>query len=129
MFTGRDLGHPRHMSSDRGAEPPGNVNLRSEARGETLDVAISGELDMAAAFKLETHLDALLAAPDTQAVVLDLAEVTFIDSAGVGALLAVRERAQQLGIELAISRVSGRVQRVLDATGLGDMSAEKGPGR
>jgi anti-anti-sigma factor len=77
---------------------------------------------MAAAFKLETELDGLLAAPDTKAVVLDLAEVTFIDSAGLGSLLAIRERAQQLGIDLAIARVSDRVQRILDATGLGEIA-------
>ena len=100
----------------------GGLTLRSHVRGATLEVMLSGELDMAAAFKLETELDGLLAAPDTQAVVLDLAEVTFIDSAGLGTLLAIRDRAKQLGIDLEIARVSDRVQRILDATGLGDIS-------
>jgi anti-anti-sigma factor len=97
------------------------LRLRSHLRGATLEVTVSGELDMSAAFKLETELDRLLAAPDTQTVVLDLAEVTFIDSAGLGTLLALRERAKQLGIDLEIARVSDRVQRILDATGLGDI--------
>jgi anti-anti-sigma factor len=109
------------MPSDGTARPPGDVNLRCEVRGATLDVTVSGDLDMAAAFPLETRLDALLAEPDMQAAVLDLSQVTFIDSAGLGALLAIRERAQQHGIELTISRVSDRVQRVLDATGLSDI--------
>jgi anti-anti-sigma factor len=56
-------------------------------------------------------------------VVLDLAEVTFIDSAGLGTLVAIRERARQLGVDLKISRVSERVQRILDVTGLGDFPA------
>ncbi|HET6550475.1 MAG TPA: STAS domain-containing protein [Solirubrobacter sp.] len=100
----------------------GDLRLRSDVSGARVDVTVGGELDMAAAFKLETELDGLLAAPDTQAVVLDLADVTFIDSAGLGSLLAIRERAKQLGIELAIARVSDRVQRILEATGLGDIA-------
>jgi anti-anti-sigma factor len=99
----------------------GDLRLRSDVCGATLNIMIGGELDMTAAFKLETELDRLLAAPDTQAVALDLAEVTFIDSAGLGSLLAIRDRAKQLGIDLAIARVSDRVQRILDATGLGDI--------
>jgi anti-anti-sigma factor len=100
----------------------GDLRLRSDASGARVDVKVGGELDMAAAFKLETELDGLLAAPDTQAVVLDLADVTFIDSAGLGTLMAIRERAQQLGIDLAVARVSERVQRILDATGLGEIT-------
>jgi len=106
------------MRSDR---TPGDLTLRSEPHDATVDVTVSGDLDMAAAFKFETELEGALAGPDTRAVVLDLAEVTFIDSAGLGALLAIRERANQAGVELAIARVSDRVQRVLDATGLGDL--------
>jgi anti-anti-sigma factor len=101
----------------------GQLRLSSHVSDATLDVTVSGELDMAAAFKLESELDEALAAPDMQAVVLDLAEVTFIDSAGLGSLLAIRERAQQRGIDLAIARVSDRVRRVLDVAGLGDISA------
>jgi anti-anti-sigma factor len=101
----------------------GHLRLSSRVSGATLDVTVSGELDMAAAFKLEGELDEALAAPDMQAVVLDLAEVTFIDSAGLGSLLAIQEQARQRGIHLAIARVSDRVQRVLDVAGLGDISA------
>jgi anti-anti-sigma factor len=102
---------------------PGDLTLRSHPGDATLDVVVSGDLDMAAAFKFETELEGVLAEPDTRAVVLDLTEVTFIDSAGLGALLAVRERASQAGVDLAIARVSDRVQRVLEATGLGDLPA------
>jgi anti-anti-sigma factor len=77
---------------------------------------------MAAAFQLETRLDALLGAGDVRAVQLDLAQVGLVDSAGLGALLAVRERANQMGIDLAITRVSDRVRRILDLTGLADIA-------
>jgi anti-anti-sigma factor len=87
-----------------------------------MEVIVAGNLDMAAAFQFETRIDALLAAAGVQTVRLDLAQVGFVDSAGLGALLAVRDRANQLGINLAITPVSDRVRRILELTGLADIA-------
>lgn len=96
--------------------------LREDLHDATLELAVAGDLDMAAAFELETRLDAFLRRGDVSAVVMDLVQVGFIDSAGLGALVAIRERAQQLGIGLTIPRVSDRVRRILEMTGLGDIA-------
>jgi anti-anti-sigma factor len=80
-------------------------------------VAVSGDFDMAATFKLEPEVDRLLAATRPRRLVVDLAEAGFIDSAGVGALLSIRERTEQLGVELILANVPDPVQRVLDLTG------------
>jgi anti-anti-sigma factor len=110
------------MRGDETAPSTGELILRSHARDSTIEIMVAGNLDMAAAFQLETRLDALLAAGEVDAVELDLAQVGFVDSAGVGALLAVRERAHQMGTDLAITRVSDRVRRILDLTGLADIA-------
>jgi anti-sigma B factor antagonist len=110
------------MRNDEPAPSTGDLTLRSHARDATIEVMVAGNLDMAAALQLETRVDAVLAAGDVRAVQLDLAQVEFVDSAGLGALLAVRDRANQLGIDLAITRVSDRVRRILDLTGLGDIA-------
>src|SRR5688500_9155535 len=68
--------------------------------GESLEVALQGELDMAAAFRLEPELERWLRTHDARRLVLDLAELTFVDSAGLGALLSIRDRAEDLGIEM-----------------------------
>ena len=73
---------------------------------------------MAAAFRFESDLDRLLATPDARELVLDLADVRFVDSAGLGALLSIRERATQLGIDLRISRASNPVRRILAVSGV-----------
>jgi anti-anti-sigma factor len=52
--------------------------------------------------------------------VIDLDQVAFVDSAGLGALLSIRERAGELGIDLSIASVSDPVRRILDVTGLRD---------
>jgi anti-anti-sigma factor len=78
---------------------------------------------MTAAFQLESGVDPLLDDEAVDSVQLDLSEVGFVDSAGLGALLALRERAQDRGIELGITRVSDPVRRLLELTGLGDTLA------
>jgi anti-anti-sigma factor len=106
--------------------PSGDFSLRTEVRDASLEVVLAGELDMAASFAFESAVDRLLAARDVRELVLDLADVAFVDSAGLGALLSIRERTKQLGIELAIERVSAPVQRVLDLTGSGGVLRETG---
>ena len=103
----------RGMRGDETSRSTGGGSLRADVRESTLELPVAGDLDMPAAFELETLLDAHLRARDVNAGVMDLTEVGFIDSAGVGALVAVRERAQQLGIDLTITRVSDRVRRIL----------------
>jgi anti-anti-sigma factor len=98
-----------------------DFNLRTQRRDTSLEVIAEGELDMAAAFQLESGVDPLLEEEAVDSVQLDLSEVGFVDSAGLGALLALRERAQDRGIALEISRASDPVRRLLDLTGLGDV--------
>ena len=81
----------------------------------------AGELDMTAAFRIEPEVDRLLAVPDVRRLVVDLAAVTFVDSAGLGTLLAVRERSADLGIELALVNPSAPVRRMLELSGTSAM--------
>jgi anti-anti-sigma factor len=97
-------------------QPPRKLTLRSTTHDAVVDVVVSGELDMAAAFKLESEVDRILAAPGVSTLVLDLADVSFLDSAGLGTLLSIRALAAQRGIEFAIARTSEPVGRVLEAT-------------
>jgi anti-anti-sigma factor len=103
--------------------PVPEFQLRTQRRDTAVEVAASGELDMTAAFQLESGVDPLLDDEAVDSVQLDLSEVGFVDSAGLGALLALRERAQDRGIELGITRVSDPVRRLLELTGLGDTLA------
>jgi anti-sigma B factor antagonist len=95
----------------------GDLRLDYDLRGTTAEVAIDGELDMAGAFKLEPAIDQVIAENDVAELVLDLAGVSFIDSAGLGSLLSTHERLNDLGIDAKVARPSQAVKRVLDATG------------
>jgi anti-anti-sigma factor len=54
----------------------------------------------------------------TTRIVLDLSKVTYIDSTGLGALLAVWTHGQRRGIDLEIVNLSPRVERVVSLTKL-----------
>jgi anti-sigma B factor antagonist len=80
-------------------------------------VAMEGELDLAAAPALQRELLALVARPVT-ALTLDLGDVTFLDSSGLGALYRTRQAADEMGIPLRLVEVPDHVLRVLDVTAM-----------
>lgn len=81
-------------------------------------IRVSGELDLAVADELvRTALDGLAEAP---AVHVDLGEVTFVDSTGLGALLRVRNEATAAGKAFRLQEVPAVLDRLLQITGLTD---------
>ena len=80
-------------------------------------ITIQGELDTTTAPRLISAAQEVLdGAPS--GIELDCAGVWFLDSAGVRALIVVRNQALGLGTGFAIVRSSENVRRILDMTGL-----------
>jgi anti-sigma B factor antagonist len=95
--------------------------LRVDVRREPdrVILALVGELDMASAPLLQSAFEG--AALDTgELVVLDLNGLEFIDSTGLRVILAVRKLCSDRGQELAVTRGSKQVERLLSVTGVGD---------
>jgi anti-sigma B factor antagonist len=90
------------------------IGLRREA-GRVI-LALEGELDLATAGLLDQAMDGLEQEP---MVVLDLERLQFIDSTGLRAVLAARERCRRHGQEFAITPGPQQVQRLLGVTGVG----------
>jgi len=79
-------------------------------------VRFCGELDIATAPPLQAHLLDLI--EGGHRIVIDLAEVAFMDTSGLEALLACQRRAEQMGTVLVLRRPPERVHRLLELTGL-----------
>ena len=73
--------------------------------------ALKGELDLAHAYTFDEELRTVEATRPS-AVVIDLRELTFLDSCGLARLLAARRRARRLGHRLLLVRGSAAVQRL-----------------
>jgi anti-sigma B factor antagonist len=86
--------------------------------GDDLPVVhVSGEVDVHSAPQLREGLAAELDAA-TRAVVVDLTRVGFLDSTGLGALVAVRTAAGERGLALPVVCTSERIMKLFTITGL-----------
>jgi anti-anti-sigma factor len=83
-------------------------------RGATV-VAVDGELDAASTPELQASVAQTLARADSDAVVLDLAACTFVDSTGLHAIIDARALAQGQGGRLEVCAAQdGPVARVIE---------------
>lgn len=93
-----------------------DVTTSSDAGGRhVLDVA--GAIDVQSRTVLLTEGRAALAEGAT-GLVVDLADVTFIDSTGIGALVELSHDAADAGATFTLRDPSPRAVRILDMTGL-----------
>ena len=84
----------------------------------TVELAIAGDVDLSVADELRNQAVDLLDGPGTNALRINLADVTFIDSTGLSVLIAVGNAATERGSTLTLAAPSSRVLRVLEIAGL-----------
>lgn len=80
-------------------------------------VTVSGRVDSAAAPDLEKALQDLLESRRHQ-IVMELAEVEYMSSAGLRALVSALKTAKKAGGDVVIAQPSERVREVIDLAGL-----------
>jgi anti-anti-sigma factor len=97
-------------------ETSGHVSLSTE--GDVARVAFRGEIDLAIVDEVDRCVGEALALPGTGALVVDLAECTYLDSSGLRALLSAQQQAQRAQVPLSITGVQGIVRRVIELTNL-----------
>jgi anti-sigma B factor antagonist len=87
-------------------------------------VDVSGEVDLHTAPRLRAALDAVTddSSGDAPAdVVVDLTQVGFIDSTGLGELVGAHKALARRDATLHLAVTSGRILRLLSLTGLDEM--------
>ena len=84
----------------------------------TLTVRLSGELDQRCAGEVRRQLDELLLDPRVKRLVLDLSELTFMDSSGIGLVIGRYKRLRQRGGTVAVVRADAQVNRIFEMAGL-----------
>ena len=81
-------------------------------------VAVSGELDLASVDDLRTALRT--AATRSPSVVVDVSDVSFIDSTALAALLRSNDELSSNGVQMVMACPPGPVRRLLTMTSLDD---------
>jgi anti-sigma B factor antagonist len=88
--------------------------------GSTARVSAAGEIDSSTAPQLRARLDEVLDSGAAELVV-DLGEVTFLDSAGLCVLAAAHRRAADRAVRMRVLASHRAVIRPLEITGLYDL--------
>jgi anti-sigma B factor antagonist len=93
--------------------------FRLEARrsGDRDLLAVAGDVDIATCDALRSALDQLLEEPAGQ-LVIDLTDLSFLDSTGLGVLVRAHKQASAAGIDFAIVCPPGQVHDLFAITRL-----------
>ena len=83
-------------------------------------IVLSGDIDLAVASELREAGEKVAQAVAPGRLEMDLSEVTFIDSSGLGALVAVHNYAKELGSTLVLLRAGPVVARFFELAGVRD---------
>lgn len=87
--------------------------------GNRLTVALNGRIDTLTAPQLEAEMTPLL--DGIAALVIDLAQVAYISSAGLRVLLSTHKKMLAAGGTLTIANAVPAVREVFDITGFSDI--------
>ncbi len=102
-----------------------SVDIQPERHGEAIVYRLRGSLDLETAPSLRA---ALTQAADEgkNDIIVDLTQLEFLDSTGLGALIGAHRRALEHGGRLRLIVASGPIERLLNITGLIDIFAAYG---
>ena len=89
------------------------MEIKTNAEGSTLTISVSGRVDTVTAPELEAGLKF----GDATQVVLDLADVPYMSSAGLRIMLSAHKTMLGNGGELQIANAQGPVREVFNITG------------
>jgi anti-anti-sigma factor len=90
-----------------------------QARTDAVRLSLRGELDLASAYAFDRRLLAV-EARQPSVIVVDLRELTMLDSAGLARLIAGQRRARKGGWRFVLIKGGRIVQRVLQVSGMVD---------
>jgi len=106
-------------NGQRSAGPALGFHLTTQSPSDgVVEIVAAGELDLATSDLLREAVDICCDRDGVRVLMIDLRDLTFIDSTGLRALWHSRERAQGIGCELVLRSPSEAVRHLLTVTKL-----------
>lgn len=94
-----------------------------EIAGQALLATLKGELDLHTSPQFKTEVEAVLAKhPQIKHLVLDLKDISFIDSSGLGVILGRYRELEPKGGKLFFVQANPQVKRILQFSGFQKIS-------
>lgn len=101
-------------------QPLDPMEIEKKATGDTLEMLLSGRVDGTAANQLEIEVLAAMR-QDFKAIYINLAQATFLCSAGIRVLLQYHRQMKGKGLRLLVTRPSAEVASALEMTGFPEL--------
>ena len=90
----------------------------ANANGDALELALSGKFTFADNKAFNRLIGDV---PTYKKIIVDLAQVDFIDSAALGVLLLLRDKCEKSSTLLALKNPKGQVKQMFDISRFGDL--------
>jgi anti-anti-sigma factor len=100
-------------------DPRPELTIRREVVADRWTLWLSGELDLASAGVLDTTI-AELCADGASRILLEMAELAFMDSTGLRSLLVGHELCSVNACEMLIGSMRPQVARLFEVSGVGE---------
>jgi anti-sigma B factor antagonist len=94
------------------------VSVSSNREDGVATVMLAGELDLASVDVVSQAIDHEIAAAGTEAVIVDLSDMAFLDSSGIAVLIKGRREADKTGVAYRVIGANGMVRDILRLTGV-----------
>lgn len=95
-----------------------SLNIEMMIKHDVLCIRLDGELDHHTAEELRELASTAIEEKDIRHIVLNLEQLSFMDSSGLGVILGRYKQIKQLHGEMVVCAVSPAIRRLLDMSGL-----------
>jgi len=94
------------------------MEIKNRIYNNTLYISLSGELDEMTANFTRSEMDSLLDNLNFKQIVIDLGELTFMDSTGIGILIGRYKKMKSKNIPIFICNPNNHIEKIFKMTGL-----------
>ncbi len=96
------------------------MNVQATETGDVITIVIEGDIEMITMKGLKEQLMDIVEKNDKD-MIIDFSKVGYLDSSGIGILLAVSKTLKAKDRKLKLSNLSERISRVLELSSLAEM--------
>jgi anti-sigma B factor antagonist len=93
------------------------MELKIRKNGDNYIIDVNGEMDLYNSYKLKELVMKMLEKKVTR-FIINLENVDYIDSSGIGALIYICSTIRKLNLRLVITNIHGSVKKVIELTKL-----------
>ena len=93
------------------------MELKIRKNGDVYIIDVNGEMDLYNSYKLKELVMKMLE-KNVKSFIINLEQVDYIDSSGIGALIYICSTIKKMNLKLYISNIHGSVKKVIELTKL-----------